>query len=332
MSHATFASMSANRPRGHSAPSRRGFVSEQSEQSAPRVSVLMPVYNGEKYLEEAVESILAQTFDDFEFLIMDDGSTDRTGEILDRLAAKDARIRVFHRENRGITPTLNELLRLARADLVARMDDDDIAFPERFATQVRHLDENPDCALVASSVVLIDPEGRDLATRAVPLSHEEIVEGLLRGGGQFVFHPATMFRRKPTLELGGYQERHPLAQDLDLFLRLAEVGRLTNLPQPLLKYRDHLGKLGVTHSRLQGETVRRILSEAHQRRGTTPPDSVLNLRFEPRDRAEKHRIWGWWALGSGRVATARKHAFAAFWRRPISGASWKLLACAIRGR
>lgn len=300
--------------------------------STPRVSVLMPVYNGEKYLELAVESILAQTFEDFEFLIINDGSTDRTREILDRLAAKDARIRVVHRENRGITPTLNELLRLARADLVARMDADDIALPERFAKQTRHLDENPECALVASSVVIIDPDGRDLTTRAVPLAHEEIVEGFLRGAGQFVFHPATMFRRKLALELGGYQERHPLAQDLDLFLRMSEVGRLTNLAEPLLKYRDHLGKLGSTHSRLQGETVRRILYEAHERRGSTPPDSVSNLRFEPLNWAEKHHIWGWWALDAGHVATARLHALASLRLRPFSGAAWKLLACAIRGR
>lgn len=305
---------------------------QRAESSTPRVSVLMPVYNGERYLTEAIESILEQTFDDFEFLIINDGSTDRSREILERHAARDARVRVFHRENRGITPTLNELLRLARADLVARMDADDIALPERFARQVRHLEENPDCALVGASVIIIDPEGRDLAARAVPLNHAEIVEGFLRGGGQFVFHPATMFRRKLALDLGGYQERFPLAQDLDLFLRMAETARLTNLPEPLLKYREHAGKLGSTRALLQGETVRRILCEAHERRGLTPPKSVAELRFNTVEPAERHRTWGWWALGAGHVATARKHALASLRLAPFSRASWRLLACSIRGR
>ncbi len=313
-------------------PPQAAEPSEQAESPTPRVSVLMPVYNGEEYLEDAVDSILAQTFGDFEFLIMNDGSTDRTGEILDRLAAKDARIRVFHRENRGITPTLNELLRLARADLVARMDADDIALPERFAKQVRHLDENPDCVLVGSCATMIDPDGDDLTERAVPASHEEILEDILNGSSKFIFHSSIIFRRQPAVDLGGYNESYAAAQDLDLFLRLAEVGRLTNLTETLIRYREHTSKISAKRAQLQGENSRLIRIQAHERRGSTPPESVLNFRSTPISTAEKHRIWGWWALGSGRVATARKHALASLRLQPFSGACWKLLACAVRGR
>ena len=324
MSHATFSSALVEH--------HRRTKSAEADSSAPRVSVLMPVHNGEKYLEEAVESILAQTFGDFEFLIINDGSTDRTREILDRFAAQDARIRVVHRENRGITPTLNELLRLARADVVARMDADDIAAPERFAKQVRFLDENPDCLMVGSSVILIDPDGCDLSTRIVPLTHEEIHRGYLNGESRLLLHPAIMFRRDPVLKLGGYNERFAVTQDIDLYLRLAEVGRLANLPEPLLRWREHLGKIGARKAQLQGETFRQIVMEAHARRGSTPPALAPAAQFKPISLAEKHRVWGWWALGSGRVATARKHALASLRLRPFSGASWKLLACAICGR
>lgn len=300
--------------------------------SRPRVSVLMPVYNGEKYVAEAIDSILAQTFEDFEFLIINDGSTDGTREILERYAAQDGRIRVLHRENRGITPTLNELLELARGDLAARMDSDDIAFPDRFAQQVRHFDENPDCVLVGGAVVIIDPKGRELHSRTAPLLHHEIVDGFLGRKGHPLCHPATMFRRGRAIESGGYREGYIHAEDLDFFLRLAEVGKLANLAAPLLKYREHGGKVSAKFARLQGETTRRILMEAHQRRGTEPPTSVLDLRIEPITPADQRRLWGWWALGAGHVATARGHAFASLWRWPFSLETWRLVACAIRGR
>ena len=122
----------------------------------PRVSVALPVHNCERYVAEAIESILAQTFTDFEFLIVDDGSTDGTLPILNRFAARDSRIRVISRPNTGIVGALNEMLGLARADLVARMDADDVALPVRFERQVRYLDEHPECVMVGSRVTIID--------------------------------------------------------------------------------------------------------------------------------------------------------------------------------
>lgn len=319
---------------GFSDPARESHNDGEPQEvnpTSPRVSVAMPVYNGEKYLAEAIDSILAQSFTDFEFLIISDGSTDRTVDILEQYAARDDRIHFLHRENRGIPKTLNELLKLAKGELVARMDADDIAFPERFSKQVRYLDETPDCVVVGSSAIIIDPNGRELQCRNAPPSHEEITEGFLNGICT-IFHPAAMFRRAPILELGGYREDTRHAEDLDLFLRLAETKRLANLPDPLLKYREHLGKIGETQQRDQTEIARRYLIEAHQRRGLTPPESLLSDQFTPRGPADKYRVWGWWALSGGNIATARRYALKALSRRPFSPENWRLAACAVRGR
>ena len=218
----------------------------------PRVSVALPVHNCERYVAEAIESILAQTFTDFEFLIVDDGSTDGTLSILNRFAARDSRIRVISRPNTGIVGALNEMLGLARADLVARMDADDVALPVRFERQVRYLDEHPECVMVGSRVTIIDPDGDALTEMGDALSHEQIVTDLLNYKGQMVYHPAVIYRRKAVLDLGGYRPECREAEDLDLFLRLAEVGQIVNLPEPLLKYREHRAKAGISRSNAAG--------------------------------------------------------------------------------
>ena len=130
----------------------------------------MPVYNAKRYLEEAIESILGQTFRDFEFLIIDDGSTDRSLAILKRYAAQDARIRLSSRTNAGYVVRLNEMLHQARGDLVARMDADDVALPERFAQQVEFLRSHPEVDVVGGAQERIDSNGYLLTIRYAPRS------------------------------------------------------------------------------------------------------------------------------------------------------------------
>src|SRR5271157_2678892 len=180
----------------------------------PRVSVALPVYNCERYVAEAIESILAQTFTDFEFLIVDDGSSDGTLPILHRFAARDSRIRVISRPNTGIVGARNEALGLARGELIAVMDSDDVALPERFEVQVRYLDENPDCVMIGSRVLVIDSDGDPLIVLPTPLSHEEIEDGFLNFRGQLVHHSTTMIRRRSLLEIGGYRPECRVAEDL----------------------------------------------------------------------------------------------------------------------
>lgn len=300
--------------------------------SPPPISVLMPVYNAERYLAEAVESILAQTFDDFEFVIIDDGSKDRSRAILEGYAARDPRIRLVSRPNTGIIGALNEGLALASGELVARMDADDIALPHRLARQKAHLDEYPECVMVGSRVLVIDPAGMPLTVMSDALTHEQIVEGFLAGRGQLVHHPAVMYRRRVVLEIGAYRTIFDEAEDLDLFLRLAEVGRVVNLEEPLLKYREHLAKAGRAKMARVEENSLRIRRDAHRRRGLPFAEPSAREEVRPFDESEVYRTWGWWAVMSGNVASARKHAISCLARAPFELASWKLLYCAIRGR
>jgi len=241
----------------------------------------MPAYNAERYVAEAVESILAQTFADFEFLIVDDGSTDGTLAILERYANRDARIHLVSRPNTGYLVALNEMLGRSRGRFIARMDADDVALPERFDRQVDYLGRHPDCVMVGSRVTIIDPEGSPLTVMEAPTEHEEIVGSLMASGGQLVYHPSVMFRREALLAVGPYREEFLFAEDLDIFLRLAEIGRIANLAEPLLKYREHFANVGHVKAERQDAAVRAVLEAAFTRRGETPPSAVL--RRSPRD-------------------------------------------------
>ncbi|MEA2735824.1 MAG: hypothetical protein QOE14_2275, partial [Humisphaera sp.] len=150
---------------------------------APAVSVLMPVYNAARYLAEAVESILAQTFRDFEFVIVDDGSTDRSPAMLDEYAKRDSRIRIIRRPNTGIVGALNDAIAESKAALIARMDADDVSLPDRLEKQVAYLRDHAECVALGSRVVGIDPYGCVLFQSEHKLTHEEIDAELLNGVG-----------------------------------------------------------------------------------------------------------------------------------------------------
>ena len=172
----------------------------------PLISVCMPVYNAGKYLADAVESILGQTFADFEFLILDDGSTDDSLEILRRYADRDPRIRLTSRPNKGLVASLNELIDQSRGEFIARMDGDDISLPERFQKQVDYLRAHPGCLLVGSRVRLIDPEGDPLCDWCTLQDHEAIDASYLRGQRDtLVSHPVIMMRRDAVLAIGKYR-------------------------------------------------------------------------------------------------------------------------------
>jgi glycosyltransferase involved in cell wall biosynthesis len=298
----------------------------------PLVSVCMPVYNGERFVAGAIESILSQTLEEFEFLILDDGSTDGSLGIMRRYAERDARIRVISRANTGIVGALNEMIGEARGELIARMDADDVSRPDRFERQVRYLKENPDCVLVGSRVLVIDSDGDPLVVLPTPLSHEEIENGLLNFRGQLIHHPSTMIRLRSLLEIGGYRPECREAEDLDLFLRLAEIGRIANLAEPLLNYREHSGKSSVVRAEAFASNVFRIVEEARRRRGLEPAaESMLEKLKLTQDMGTLHRTWGWWALGAGRVSVARKHARVSLAMKPCSLSSWRLALCALRG-
>lgn len=229
----------------------------------PRVTVVMPVRNGGAYLERAVESILGQTLTDFEFVIVDDGSTDETAEVLGRYRDADPRVRVHRREQAGLVASLNCGWREARAGYIARMDADDIAFPERLARQVEFLDRHPGIALVGSAVVRIDASGQPIKRNVCPTSHAEIVEAL-REYSCFT-HPSVMLRASALAAVGGYRPAYRAAEDYDLWLRLSERYELANLPDPLLYYRVYPDQVSVRQLEQQIVSVVGARAAARQR-------------------------------------------------------------------
>ncbi|HVE16061.1 MAG TPA: glycosyltransferase, partial [Chthoniobacterales bacterium] len=194
----------------------------------PTVSVLMPVHNADRYVAQAVDSILGQSWDDWELLIIDDGSTDRSRTILERYATGDHRIRLTSRTNTGYTVALNELLTQASGEFVARMDADDVALPNRLARQIEYLRANPAVVCVGTAVHFIDDAGRFLRDGHPGLENEEIQQRIL-AGDCVLNHPSVMMRRHALESVGGYRPEFEPAEDLDLWLRLAEIGRLANL-------------------------------------------------------------------------------------------------------
>jgi len=300
----------------------------------PLVSVVMPVYNAERFVAQAAESILVQTYPNFEFLIVDDGSTDRSLLILERYAAQDTRIRLRSGPNAGYVHRLNEMLDEARGDFVARMDADDIALPERLERQVAFLLANPDHAAVGSQILVIDSDGDPLCVWCKQQTHEEIDALLLSGPNvTAIGHPAVMYHREVVLAAGKYRVDCRPAEDVDLFLRLAEDGgRLANLPLVLLNYRMHLGSVCHLELTNQWEEVQDIIREARRRRGLPDVPIVKSNGSEKPDRPVDYRMrWGWWALISGYVSTARKHARYCLIHAPFSKETWRLLYCSIRG-
>lgn len=205
--------------------------------SPPAISVAMSVYNNAPFLRAAIDSILAQTFGDFEFLIVDDGSTDGSGAIIDACAAADPRVRAIHQENRGLVASLNRMIEEARAPLIARMDGDDICMPERFARQVAFLDENPDFGVVGAWATSIDEQGRNCDDGGLdqPTTWDGFRDALW--GKPLMCHPAATLRTDVLRRVGGYRALYRHCEDYDLWLRLAEVTKLCSLPERLILYR-----------------------------------------------------------------------------------------------
>ncbi|GEM_PF-2523799 len=188
----------------------------------PLLTVLMPVYNGEKFLERALRSILSQTFRGFEFLIVDDGSTDGSPKILGAYARKDRRIRTLRNpRNLGLVPSLNRGLKAARSPVIARFDSDDFSRPERLERQFQYLRRHPDCVVLGSQVRWVNPEGAEVMKSRYPVEDGEIRKAFFHFGC-VLQHTTTMYRNPQGL---AYREAAYPAEDYDFFLRMMERGK-----------------------------------------------------------------------------------------------------------
>jgi glycosyltransferase involved in cell wall biosynthesis len=235
-----------------------------SVEKRPRVSVLMSVCNSEAYLREAVDSILKQTFGDFEFIIVDDGSTDASYTILESYG--DSRIVLLHNpENRGLAYSLNSGLALAKGDYVARMDADDISSPRRFERQVAYLEAHPEVGILGGGCVKIDEKGGCIGQRQMPQSDLQIRWVSLLGN-PFI-HPTVMIRRSFLITMGlKYDETFETTQDYDLWTRVLNYTCGANLGEPIIQYRccDNVTSIKrrsqlINHDIVASRTVRQQL-------------------------------------------------------------------------
>jgi len=203
----------------------------------PEITVITIVYNGERYIKEAIDSILNQTYKDFEYVIVDNNSTDSTPAILKDYAQKDRRIKIIIESEQGILYARNAGLKVARGEWIAVLDADDIALPDRLECQLNLVRENPDVVLVGSGLILIDENGRSLRKYSYPNDHSSLVERL-ENHKAFFPQSSALIRRSSVMKLNGY--RFSSAEDYDLWLRLSMEGKIACIQEPLIKLRRYV--------------------------------------------------------------------------------------------
>jgi glycosyltransferase involved in cell wall biosynthesis len=284
----------------------------------PKVSVLMPVYNGECYMREAIESILAQTFTDFEFIIVDDGSTDGTPAILAQYARHDPRMVILTNEaNRGLVPSLNRGLEAARGQYVARMDADDVSLPERLARQVAYLDQHPEVGVLGTNIAYIDAEGR-LLHGGRPKDPQPLSPTLLRWLLLWrcaIYHPTVMLRRSILAETGlAYDPAFRHAEDRDLWTRLGPYTLIASLPEVLVYYRVLSTSVCRVHRQEQRAKDRAITHrELTALLGQAPPERAVETLDS---------VFARYELGTERefvrAADVLIHAYRCFCQQPLS--------------
>jgi glycosyltransferase involved in cell wall biosynthesis len=228
----------------------------------PIVSVVITVYNDENYIATAIESILSQTFQDYELIVVDDGSTDATASILDKYLQTDKRIHVYRIENSGTTIAANVGLKMANGKYIARLDSDDISFPHRLMEQVQYLEENPVVALVGGSLEFIDENGVQVGVRNIKAKDPK----------KFIYHrniyqhSDVMFKKEIVNKVGGYREKFRNSQDLDLWLRISEIADIAKTNNIIGQWRINPGGYTIARAKEQMREVKLAKEFARQRR------------------------------------------------------------------
>ena len=295
-----------------------GFTASDRVMQRPRVSVIMAVRNGERWLELAARSIFSQTFSDFEFIVVDDGSTDRSPHVLAALASREPRLRIVQQQPRGLVCALNRALELARGPLVARLDADDVALPHRLARQVSYYAEHADLALLGTWAEKIDALGNRIG-RLTPEHDPPKLARLLSIRNPFI-HSSVMMKATLAREVGGYREACKSAEDYDLWLRLCERGTIANLPEALVHYRWHGDNATLKEATRQAFSAR-LAQHASNIRHVSGSDPIASLSGPP----------DWWApqsLDAFYCEAARLYRFLdAAMLPPSVESNWMPLSC-----
>ena len=265
---------------------------------SPSVSVLMPVYNAAAYLNQAVDSVLSQTYADFELVILNDGSVDLSEQII--LSYSDERIKYYKNEqNEGLIKTLNKGIGLCCGKYIARMDADDISALDRLKKQVDFLEKNPDIVIVGSDATRIDENGKYLRTK-IYYCQADLMSTKLFFTNVFA-HSSILIKRDIIVEFG-YSEDYPIAEDYFLWTQIASKYKVANINEPLIYYRVHSQGISVKKNELQSETIKKICFYHLSRLEIIPTEEELNrhfmLLFKPRciklfDIGERQKIVQW---------------------------------------
>ena len=248
----------------------------------------MSVYNGERFIQEALDSIFSQTFSDFELILIDDASTDSTTQILDGYTQPNL-VRVTNTENLGLTRSLNKALAISRGKFIARHDADDVSHSERFQRQVEYLTANPNIGLLGTSYYVIDQNGQILDISRPPNGDAQLRESLERGN--IFCHGSVMMRRDILEKVGGYNEYFQVTQDYDLWLRISEQSEIANMDEVLYQLRFDAASMTRKNRGLQ-LSYRRLARHLAEQRSSGQPEGPkpenLSEAFPP----EPPRLFG----------------------------------------
>lgn len=291
----------------------------------------MAAYNAELFISEAIESILEQTFSDFELIVIDDGSKDDTLVKMQQYADKDSRVRIFSQDNLGFVPTLNKALLLAQGDIIARMDADDISLPDRFEMQIKYLEEHEDIVCVSGNYEYMDEVGRKLTTIYMPLNDDDIQSSCL-DGAPALCHGCSMMWRWALDDAGRYIVGMEPAEDLDLWLRLGEVGKLANLEEVVLKVRLHPASICGSNTDIQNEKIKIACESAYKRRDLSRGFTASTPWRPGDDRSSQFNFLvrcGWWAFNSGEKTTALLYGLKAIKKDYFKSMGWRLFISAL---
>lgn len=300
-----------------------GTHAQQQTMSIPSVSIVIPVFNAGKYLAAAIGSMIEQTYDDWEMICVNDGSTDSSPDVLDRMAHREPRIKIIHQANGGIVSALNRGCEAAQGSLICRMDADDIAMPHRLKLQTEFMQNHREVVALGGDILCMDSESQPLSRNSLSSDHSEIVNNLLhRKTG--LFHPASMIRTDAFRAVGGYRDQYQWIEDHDLWLRLSLIGQLHNSNDLVLCYRQHASSVCWQKSQTQRELMTQLLQEAYAERGLEdlPSEPAINT---PRTKANPGK-WARMAARGGYPRTACKHLGLLLKQEGISIYSLRMLA------
>lgn len=248
------------------------------KENKPLVSVVMPVFNAEKFVGQAIESILNQTLTDFEFIIVNDASTDNSLQIVNSYKKKDNRIRVFNnKKNLHMSKSLNLGIDQTRADFIARMDQDDISVPERLEIQYEFLRSHPNIVIVGNDISLIDVNNAIIGNRTYPTTSDQLKKIMFRYSP--FAHPTIMIKKDVYCKIGKYDGAKYPCEDIDFWFRLGRKYEFASIPIPLLKYRVNI--VSSSHSNVLGTEIMgfKIKINAIKKYGYKPTvyDIVYNI-------------------------------------------------------